>query len=63
MMIDWGEAVQVGLVGFCVVFVVLVILALAIWLTGKLVTKFSKPEEKPAAAKAEGGSSNDKQGV
>ena len=34
MTIDWGFAGQIGGFGFGLVFVVLIILALAIWLTG-----------------------------
>lgn len=51
MVIDWGQAVIVGVVGFSVVFLVLVILAGAIWLTGYVVTKMTKKEE---AAVSEG---------
>ena len=38
MSVDWGQAVQIGGFGFGLVFVVLIILAVAIWLTG-LVTR------------------------
>jgi Na+-transporting methylmalonyl-CoA/oxaloacetate decarboxylase gamma subunit len=34
MTVDWGFAGQIGGIGFGLVFAVLVILALAIWLTG-----------------------------
>jgi len=34
MAIDWGFAGQIGGVGFGLVFVVLIILAIAIWLVG-----------------------------
>ena len=37
MAVDWGFARQVGGIGF--VFVVLIILALAIWLTGLVLSK------------------------
>ena len=62
MIIDWGDAIRVGLVGFAIVFLVLVILAVAIWLTGKIVPKLEKPKEKPATAKAERGTNNKKEG-
>jgi len=39
MAVDWGFAGQVGGIGFGVVFVVLIILALAIWLTGLVLSK------------------------
>ena len=39
MAVDWGFAGQVGGIGFGTVFVVLVILAIAIWLTGLLISR------------------------
>ncbi len=39
MAVDWGQALQIGGVGFGLVFVVLIILALAIWLTGLVLGK------------------------
>ena len=36
MTVDWGFAGQVGGVGFGMVFVLLIILAIVIWVTGKL---------------------------
>ena len=39
MEIDWGEAWQIGGIGFGLVFVVLAILAVAIWLIGLLLRK------------------------
>lgn len=39
MAIDWAQAWQIGGIGFCLVFVVLVILALTMWLTGVLLRK------------------------
>ena len=45
MAIDWGEAVKVGLVGFGWVFMVLVILAVVIWLSGYIISKIEKPKE------------------
>ena len=34
MEVPWGQALQIGGIGFGLVFAVLIILALAIWLTG-----------------------------
>jgi len=62
MMIDWGEAVQIGLLGFGLVFLVLIALAVLMWLVGILTSKFSKPVIKPAAVKADSGSNKDKRG-
>jgi len=39
MGIDWGLAGQIGGVGFGLVFTVLIILALAIWLVGLVLSK------------------------
>ena len=39
MAVDWAQAWQIGGVGFGLVFIVLVILALAMWLTGLLLKK------------------------
>ena len=55
MVIDWGEAVRIGLVGFGVVFFILVLLAVAIWLNGIVARKMESKKEEPAAAKADGG--------
>ena len=52
-MIDWGFAVKVGVVGFGLVFLVLVILAIAMWLTG-LLTKRMDAGEKPAGDSKKG---------
>ena len=41
MGIDWGFAGQIGGIGFGMVFVLLIILALAIWLTGVVINKIS----------------------
>ena len=38
--IDWGQAFQIGGIGFGLVFAVLVILALTMWLVGLLINKF-----------------------
>ena len=39
MEINWGEAWQIGGIGFGMVFVVLAILAVAIWLIGLVIRK------------------------
>ncbi|MBA7673077.1 hypothetical protein ES703_81265 [subsurface metagenome] len=41
MIVDWGQAVQIGGVGFGMVFAILVILAIVIWLVGLVVNKIS----------------------
>jgi len=41
MEVSWVQAVQVGVIGFSTVFIVLVILAVVIWLTGLVVNKTS----------------------
>ena len=41
MGVDWSFAGQVGGVGFGMVFVLLVIIAVVIWLTGKVAQKTS----------------------
>ena len=51
---DWGDAWQVAGVGFGVVFLVLIILAVAIWVTGIVVNKMetrAKNKEKEAEEK------------
>lgn len=39
MEVDWAQAWQIGGIGFGLVFVVLIVLAFAIWLTGLLLSK------------------------
>jgi len=51
MAVDWGQAAQVGGIGFGLVFVVLVILALALWLSGLIFRKIDSGKEKPAETK------------
>ncbi len=41
MGIDWGFAGQIGGVGFGMVFMLLIILAVVIWLVGVVLSKFS----------------------
>jgi Na+-transporting methylmalonyl-CoA/oxaloacetate decarboxylase gamma subunit len=45
MGVDWGFAGQVGGAGFGMVFALLIILAVAIWLTGRLVNRNRNTEE------------------
>ena len=54
MTVDWGFAGQVGGVGFGLVFAVLVVLALAVWLTGLVLDKLSPGAETKAANKKKG---------
>ena len=46
MGVDWSFAGQVGGVGFGMVFALLIILAVVIWLTGRLVNRNGNTEEK-----------------
>ncbi len=46
MGVDWGFAGQVGGMGFGMVFVLLIILAVVIWLTGLVIIKTSTGKEK-----------------
>jgi Na+-transporting methylmalonyl-CoA/oxaloacetate decarboxylase gamma subunit len=55
VIIDWGQAVKVGWIGFGWVFMVLVILAVAIWLSGVIIRKMEKRKEKPAEAETNSG--------
>ncbi len=41
MEVSWGQALQVGGVGFGMVFALLIILAIVIWLTGLVLSKVS----------------------
>jgi len=41
MEVQWGQALQVGGVGFGTVFALLIILAIVIWLTGLVLSKIS----------------------
>lgn len=45
MTIDWGQAWQIGGVGFGTVFLVLIILAVAVWLTGFVIGKMEAGKE------------------
>ena len=44
MGVDWGLAGQIGGIGFGLVFVVLTVLALAIWLVGWVLSKIGSGE-------------------
>ena len=46
MVIDWGFAGQIGGVGFGMVFVLLIILAVVIWLTGLVISKINTSKGK-----------------
>ncbi len=39
---DWAQALEIGGLGFVLVFIVLMLLALSMWITGKLIARFSK---------------------
>ena len=41
MPVDWGLAGQIGGLGFGLVFIVLIVLAVAIWLVGMVLRKIS----------------------
>ncbi len=41
VIVDWGQAWQIGGVGFGVVFAILIILAIVIWLVGLVLSKIS----------------------
>jgi Na+-transporting methylmalonyl-CoA/oxaloacetate decarboxylase gamma subunit len=41
MTVDWGFAGQIGGVGFALVFVVLTILAVAVWVVGLVLSKIA----------------------
>ena len=45
MTVDWGFAGQIGGVGFGIVFAVLIILAIAIWLTGLIIRRIGTDKE------------------
>ncbi|MFC2021534.1 OadG family protein [Chloroflexota bacterium] len=51
MAIDWGQAAQIGGVGFSTVFLVLVILAVALWLTGLIFSKIGTGSDEPTDTK------------
>ena len=51
MEVPWGEAAQIGGVGFGTVFALLIILAIIIWLTGLVFGKTSTGESKTVSQK------------
>ena len=51
-MIDWGQAWQIGGIGFGMVFAVLAILAVAIWLIGLLMRRLEARNNDAATGKA-----------
>ena len=46
MGVSWGQALQVGGVGFGMVFALLIILAVVIWLTGLVVNRTTSDKNK-----------------
>jgi len=46
MAVDWGFAGQVGGIGFAFVFVVLIILAIAMWLVGVVISRIGPGKDK-----------------
>jgi Na+-transporting methylmalonyl-CoA/oxaloacetate decarboxylase gamma subunit len=46
MAVPWGQALQVGGVGFSMVFLVLITLAIVIWLTGLVITRINSGKGK-----------------
>ena len=55
MEVDWGQALQVGGVGFGMVFALLITLAIIIWLTGLLLSKISAGKVEASDNKKKGG--------
>ncbi len=53
MEVPWGEAAQIGGVGFGTVFALLIILAIVIWLTGLVLNKVS-PSKSETDSKKKG---------
>ncbi len=41
---DWAQAWEIGGLGFGLVFAVLLLLALAMWITGMVIARFSKDD-------------------
>ncbi len=54
MAVDWAQAWQIGGIGFCLVFAVLVILALVMWLTGLLLKKLGADSSDTGVKNKEG---------
>ena len=53
LIVNWGQAGQIGGVGFGLVFAILIILAIAIWLVGLVLSKI-KPSEGVTGDKKKG---------
>jgi hypothetical protein len=53
MTTDWGNALQVGGIGFTLVFAILIVLYFALALTGWLSVKYSPVKEKSGASKTQ----------
>jgi len=51
MEILWGQAIQVGGVGFGMVFALLIILAIVVWLTGLVLGKISPSKSETGEGK------------
>jgi len=51
--VNWGEAWQIGGDGFGLVFIILIILAVVIWLTGLVLNRISPTEHKTEQNKKE----------
>jgi Na+-transporting methylmalonyl-CoA/oxaloacetate decarboxylase gamma subunit len=49
--VDWGQAWQIGGVGFGVVFGILILLAITIWLVGLVLNKISASKNETAEKK------------
>lgn len=45
MEIDWGQALEIGGLGFGLVFIVLIILALVMWAMGALIRKYGPKDD------------------
>jgi Na+-transporting methylmalonyl-CoA/oxaloacetate decarboxylase gamma subunit len=52
--IDWGLAGQIGGIGFGLVFAVLVILAVAVWLTGLVLSRIGARKSETGDSKEKG---------
>ncbi|MFC1908593.1 OadG family protein [Chloroflexota bacterium] len=53
MGVDWGFSGLVGGVGFSMVFALLIILAVVIWLTGRIVNRTSSVRDENESTKEE----------
>ena len=46
MAVPWGQALQIGGVGFSMVFLLLIVLAIVIWLTGLVIIRVNSGKGK-----------------